>query len=145
MNDEIGYDHGELVPLEPYEGSPIIGMHDLSVDDPEIVQAARRLSYEIAGDMVRRAMLYIIDDPSPKLATDIIGSAFGLRLRQGISDSDIAAKYGISKEAFDQRKKRFLKSLGIKRVIVRGGKQNTETYRDANYRNHKRTISGVES
>jgi hypothetical protein len=124
---EAGFENGELVPVELVPEPP-------EEIDEHTHRIALNFAYQIAGDMVRRAMLYIIDDPKPSLAADTIGCAFGLRLRQGISDKQVADRHGISKEALSQRKARLMKLLGLKRIIVRGGKLRTNQYKYANYR-----------
>lgn len=129
-----GYENGELVPVEASAEDLAAAEEEI---EPEVAHLAQQVAYRMCADMLRRALMYVVDDPAPKLAADVIGAAFGLRLRAGITDTELASKHGISKEAFDQRKKRFLKMLGLKRVIVRGSKRRREKYRDANFRNFK--------
>jgi len=97
----------------------------------------RGFAFLVSTDIVRRFLMEVVDSPKPKLTCNLMASAFGLRIRQGISDSDLAREFGVSKQDILNSKKRLLEKLGVK-VVTRSTKQHTEKNEKRNFRHPKK-------
>jgi len=54
-------------------------------------------------EAISQVLSNIVDSPNPRRTADLFACATGLRLRQGITLTDLAKKYGVSKQALDKQ------------------------------------------
>lgn len=138
MSDAMGWENGSIVPLEA-EADDIRHASEALDDglDAETKKVVQVIAYSVAADLLSPILLMIINSKNRALTCDLLASVFGLALRGGWSDVDLAGHYGTSKENILNHKRRIESELGIK-VITRANKQNTAIYAKTNFRQVKK-------
>lgn len=138
MSDATGWENEVLVPLES-ESADIRRASEALEDglDEDTKKMVQVIAYSVAADLLSPILLMIINSKNRALTCDLLASVFGLALRGGWSDVDLAGHYGTSKENILNHKRRIEAELGVK-VITRANKQNTAIYAKTNFRQVKK-------
>lgn len=88
-------------------------------------------------DSFIKVLIGIISSRNPQQTADIVAYAIGLRARQGISITDLAAKYCISKQAFSKQVVAFCEDNGLPPCRAMKSELAREMYKLTNRRNGK--------
>ena len=73
----------------------------------------------------------------------MIGSLFNLTALLGVSDAQLASRFGVSRQDYDQATERLRKKLGVEPAITRNNKQNTDVYKLTNHRRKKKCLPNL--
>lgn len=130
----LGFENGQIVPAEMGDEDLEVGLEELSTEEMRRSEVG---AYALAGEILRRGFMLLLDRREAPLNAAVVASAFGLAV-DGCSDTEIARRHGISKQAVQQAKKRVLRELGVGSVFTRGGKKHIENYAKTNYRRPKK-------
>jgi len=68
---------------------------------------------EYYNSVLVKILSLIADSKNPQLDIEVLIAASGLTLREGVSHSSIAAKYGITRAAFSARLRKVIDDLGL--------------------------------
>jgi len=88
-------------------------------------------------EAISQVLSNIVDSPNPRKTADLYACATGLRLRQGITLTDLAKKYGVSKQALDKQLVSLCKKLDLTPPRMMKSQLSRESYRLANHRKIK--------
>lgn len=113
------------------EGIPI---GDILID---LLSEQRR---EMFQELMIKVLVLVGDSTNPALEIETLIAASGLPLREGVSNSAIASKFGLTRAAFSVRVQNMIKRLGIKRPRTLKREATLDNYKLSNRRNHKPTI-----
>ena len=128
------FENGSLVETTEFPHQQIDA--DLGWNDAEERPSASQIA-NARAEGAAVAASYIADSHRPRLQAHQILSACGLLNRLDLSDTDLARAHAISKQAFQQGKKRFLAMLGGELRKTRTMKRPTDKYSLCNFRNEK--------
>jgi hypothetical protein len=110
-----GWENGEIVPTEAPQETGIFDERGNRVDptnEERIEGHEETAAHDYAKNALMRVLLLVIDSDRPRLAAYQVADAFGmLSAIGGISGAEIAKKFGISREAYEQGKDRVRESL----------------------------------
>lgn len=104
--------------------------------DAETLRLARGLACSMSADILRQILQVIIEAKDRSFACDILASTFGLAVREGKSDADLARHYGVSRQDILNEKKRMNEKIGVK-FLTRRSKQHKAIYAQTNHRHQK--------
>ena len=88
-------------------------------------------------EAIAQVLSNIVDSPNPRKTADLYACATGLRLRQGITLTDLAKKYGVSKQALDKQLVQLCEKLDLKPPRLMKSQLSRKSYRLANHRKIK--------
>lgn len=141
-----GYANGARVPVvepEMYDHGPVpddIEPEELEGENEEFDEHTHKIARAIAcgmcADILRQILQVILEASDRGFACDILASTFGLAVREGKSDADLARHYGVSRQDILNAKKRMQEKIGVK-FITRRSKQGTTIYAKSNHRHAK--------
>lgn len=103
----------------------------------ELISAYAREKGTYLDDTFVRLLISIISAKNVRQTADIIAYAIGLRARQGISMTDLAAKYGITRQAFSKEVVAFCEETGLPPCRAMKSELAREMYHLTNRRNGK--------
>jgi hypothetical protein len=92
---------------------------------------------ERVWEAISQVLGNIVDSSNPRKTADLYACATGLRLRQGITLTDLAKKYGISKQALDKQLVQLCEKLDLPPPRLMKSQLSRESYRLANHRKIK--------
>jgi hypothetical protein len=95
----------------------------------------------IRAEAINRVLEFIITAENPALEAHRIALAGGLGLILGINGSDVAKKFGITKQAVQQGVDRFCKEVGLRKTRAMRDEDAREKMSNSNYRPN--AIGGV--
>ena len=79
----------------------------------------------------------IIDSPDPRKTADVMALSCGLLLREGTTITDLARKYGVSKQDISKSAVEFCERLGLPPSHVMLPEEAREKYKLTNKRNYQ--------
>ena len=126
-------------------------LESILADYPQIGQAIEARAQEIAGsahgtEMLRRLSLLFIDQGRRALNADCLAFVSGLAVRMGESGTSLAARHGISRQAFHKRCNDLLKELGLPPSRAMKSQKARSSYRETNRRwTGGRSVNGTSS
>ena len=88
-------------------------------------------------EAIAQVLSNIVDSPNPRKTADLYACATGLRLRQGITLTDLAKKYGVSKQALDKQLVSLCEKLDLPPPRMMKSQLSRESYRLSNHRKIK--------
>jgi hypothetical protein len=88
-------------------------------------------------EAIAQVLSNIVDSPNPRKTADLYACATGLRLRQGITLTDLAKKYGVSKQALDKQLVSLCEKLDLPPPRMMKSQLSRQSYRLANHRKIK--------
>lgn len=88
-------------------------------------------------ETIAQVISNIVDSSNPRKTADLYACATGLRLRQGITLTDLAKKYGVSKQALDKQLVQLCEKLDLPPPRLMKSQLSRESYRLANHRKIK--------
>ena len=88
-------------------------------------------------EAIAQVLSNIVDSPNPRKTADLYACATGLRLRQGITLTDLAKKYGVSKQALDKQLVSLCEKLDLPPPRLMKSQLSRKSYRLANHRKIK--------
>ena len=80
-------------------------------------------------EAIAQVLSNIVDSPNPRKTADLYACATGLRLRQGITLTDLAKKYGVSKQALDKQLVSLCEKLDLPPPRMMKSQLSRESYR----------------
>jgi hypothetical protein len=136
------------VPIEWRKDSAfVIASEEFKYADPteSIIREAEEILEEradaIRAEAINRVLEFIITAENPALEAHRIALAGGLGLILGINGSDVAKKFGITKQAVQQGVDRFCKEVGLRKTRAMRDEDAREKMSNSNYRPN--AIGGV--
>lgn len=108
----------------------------LSVEQALTAYVESSLS-ERVWEAISQVLGNIVDSSNPRKTADLYACATGLRLRQGITLTDLAKKYGISKQALDKQLVQLCEKLDLPPPRLMKSQLSRNSYRLANHRKIK--------
>jgi hypothetical protein len=134
LDHEYGYADGQIVPIETTHEDHALAERVLAEEiDPETLRIAQAIAFETAADLLKPMLQLIISAPNAAFTCDVLASAFGLSIRQGITRVDLARHYGVSKQAIRNAEKNLAAQLGLK-IVNRSSQHKTDLYEKRNHR-----------
>lgn len=88
-------------------------------------------------EAIAQVISNIVDSPNPRRTADLYACVTGLRIRQGITLTDLAKKYGVSKQALDKQLVQLCEKLDLPPPRLMKSQMSRESYRLANHRKIK--------
>jgi len=92
---------------------------------------------EKVWEAIAQVLSNIVDSSNPRKTSDLYACATGLRLRQGITLTDLAKKYGVSKQALDKQLVSLCEKLHLAPPRMMKSQLSRESYRLSNHRKIK--------
>ena len=92
---------------------------------------------EKVWEAIAQVICSIVDSSNPRKTADLYACATGIRLRQGITLTDLAKKYGVSKQALDKQLVSLCEKLDLPPPRLMKSQLSRESYRLANHRKIK--------
>lgn len=138
-NNSSGFADGKRVPVSTGHDRESVEF-DYDGADPvvrEILARAELDAQKRACAAVSSVLAVVLDAERPKLVASQIAAGVGMFLLEGVSEQVLADRFGISRQAFQQGKKRLMKELDLKRP-TRAMKRNPKVYSGTNYRPPKK-------
>ncbi|NBR55098.1 MAG: hypothetical protein EBT82_03900 [Micrococcales bacterium] len=88
-------------------------------------------------EAIAQVISNIVDSPNPRRTADLYACVTGIRIRQGITLTDLAKKYGVSKQALDKQLVQLCEKLDLPPPRLMKSQMSRESYRLANHRKIK--------
>jgi|SRR5215211_3319077 len=101
---------------------------------PVISEIVAEREDAIRAETIVRTIEFIITSDNPSLETHAIALAGGLGVLLGLTGSDVAEKFGVSKQSVQQRVKRFCKAVGMRKTRAMRDDEAREKMSNSNYR-----------
>ena len=114
--------------------SAISSAHSTGSVQEALTQYVESQLSERIWEAISQVLSNIVDSPNPRRAADLFACATGLRLRQGITLTDLAKKYGVSKQALDKQLVQLCEKLDLPPPRLMKSQLSRESYRLANHR-----------